>query len=107
MTEIIQREASSCTLTQLTSKLIPEVIGREIEKTVDPTGEIKKVLEDDKPTASAPALPPTPAAPPTPSVPASPPVGNIAANGATNPTAPIPANPPLPETASTPAEAKS
>ncbi|KAK4042911.1 ribosomal S3Ae family-domain-containing protein [Parachaetomium inaequale] len=32
MTEIIQREASSCTLTQLTSKLIPEVIGREIEK---------------------------------------------------------------------------
>lgn len=32
MTEIIQREAASCTLTQLTSKLIPEVIGREIEK---------------------------------------------------------------------------
>jgi small subunit ribosomal protein S3Ae len=32
MVEIIQREASSCTLTQLTSKLIPEVIGREIEK---------------------------------------------------------------------------
>lgn len=32
MTEIIQREASSCTLQQLTSKLIPEVIGREIEK---------------------------------------------------------------------------
>lgn len=32
MTDIIQREASSCTLTQLTSKLIPEVIGREIEK---------------------------------------------------------------------------
>ncbi|KFY25487.1 hypothetical protein V493_04626 [Pseudogymnoascus sp. VKM F-4281 (FW-2241)] len=32
MTEIIQREASSCTLTQLTAKLIPEVIGREIEK---------------------------------------------------------------------------
>ena len=32
MTEIIQREATSCTLTQLTSKLIPEVIGREIEK---------------------------------------------------------------------------
>jgi small subunit ribosomal protein S3Ae len=32
MTEIIQREASSCTLTQLTTKLIPEVIGREIEK---------------------------------------------------------------------------
>ncbi|KAF5524145.1 40S ribosomal protein S1 [Colletotrichum aenigma] len=32
MTEIIQREASTCTLTQLTSKLIPEVIGREIEK---------------------------------------------------------------------------
>ncbi|KAF4634664.1 hypothetical protein G7Y89_g3441 [Cudoniella acicularis] len=32
MTEIITREASSCTLTQLTAKLIPEVIGREIEK---------------------------------------------------------------------------
>lgn len=32
MTDIIQREATSCTLNQLTSKLIPEVIGREIEK---------------------------------------------------------------------------
>jgi len=32
MTEIMQREASSCTLAQLTQKLIPEVIGREIEK---------------------------------------------------------------------------
>ncbi|TVY85184.1 40S ribosomal protein S1 [Lachnellula suecica] len=32
MTDIIQREAQSCTLTQLTAKLIPEVIGREIEK---------------------------------------------------------------------------
>lgn len=32
MTEIIQREASSCTLNQLVTKLIPEVIGREIEK---------------------------------------------------------------------------
>ena len=32
MVEIIQREASSCTLTALTNKLIPEVIGREIEK---------------------------------------------------------------------------
>jgi small subunit ribosomal protein S3Ae len=32
MVEIIQREASSCTLAQLTAKLIPEVIGREIEK---------------------------------------------------------------------------
>ena len=32
MTEIIQREATSCTLSQLTGKLIPEVIGREIEK---------------------------------------------------------------------------
>ncbi|EGD92917.1 40S ribosomal protein S1 [Trichophyton tonsurans CBS 112818] len=31
MTEIMQRQASSCTLTQLT-KLVPEVIGREIEK---------------------------------------------------------------------------
>ncbi len=32
MTEIIQREATSCTLQQLVSKLIPESIGREIEK---------------------------------------------------------------------------
>ncbi|KAH7051265.1 40S ribosomal protein S3Ae [Macrophomina phaseolina] len=32
MTEIMSREASSCTLSQLTTKLIPEVIGREIEK---------------------------------------------------------------------------
>ncbi|KAJ5812570.1 40S ribosomal protein S1 [Penicillium riverlandense] len=32
MTEIMQREAASCTLSQLTHKLIPEVIGREIEK---------------------------------------------------------------------------
>ncbi|OQE08561.1 hypothetical protein PENVUL_c009G09164 [Penicillium vulpinum] len=32
MVEIIQREASTCTLSQLTHKLIPEVIGREIEK---------------------------------------------------------------------------
>ena len=32
MVEIIQREASSCTLSQLTTKMIPEVIGREIEK---------------------------------------------------------------------------
>ncbi|KAF8471916.1 putative 40S ribosomal protein S1 [Kalaharituber pfeilii] len=32
MVEIIQREATSCTLAQLTTKFIPEVIGREIEK---------------------------------------------------------------------------
>ncbi|KAL0262252.1 ribosomal 40S subunit protein S1B [Diplodia seriata] len=32
MTEIMSREAASCTLSQLTTKLIPEVIGREIEK---------------------------------------------------------------------------
>lgn len=32
MTDIIQREATSCTLSQLVTKLIPEVIGREIEK---------------------------------------------------------------------------
>jgi sec-independent protein translocase protein TatB len=82
-------------------------IGHEIEKAVDPTGEIKKVMEEDKPGASAPALSPAPAVASTPSVSASPPAGNIAANGAANPAAPIPANPPLPETASTPAEAKS
>lgn len=32
MVEIMQREVSNVTLAQLTSKLIPEVIGREIEK---------------------------------------------------------------------------
>jgi small subunit ribosomal protein S3Ae len=32
MMDIMTREAQSCTLTQLTAKLIPEVIGREIEK---------------------------------------------------------------------------
>jgi sec-independent protein translocase protein TatB len=82
-------------------------IGREIEKTVDPTGEIKKAMEEDKPAASAPALSPAPAVAPTPSVPASPPAGNIATNGAAEPAASAPVNPPLPETASTPAELKS
>lgn len=33
MTDIMLRESSSCTLNQLVQKLIPEVIGREIEKT--------------------------------------------------------------------------
>lgn len=32
MSEVIQREAANCTLAQVVSKLIPEVIGREIEK---------------------------------------------------------------------------
>jgi len=32
MVEIIQRESSTCTLKELTAKLIPEVMGREIEK---------------------------------------------------------------------------
>jgi len=32
MVDIMAREASQCTLSQLTTKLIPEVIGREIEK---------------------------------------------------------------------------
>ena len=32
MVDIMQREAQSCTLSQLTTKLIPEVMGREIEK---------------------------------------------------------------------------
>ncbi|KAI7516362.1 40S ribosomal protein, partial [Hortaea werneckii] len=32
MTDIMAREASSCTLTQLVTKLIPEVMGREMEK---------------------------------------------------------------------------
>ncbi|RMY03167.1 hypothetical protein D0868_07593 [Hortaea werneckii] len=32
MTDVMAREASSCTLTQLVTKLIPEVMGREMEK---------------------------------------------------------------------------
>lgn len=32
MVEIMQREVSNCSLSQLTAKLIPEVVGREIEK---------------------------------------------------------------------------
>ncbi len=32
MFEVMQKEASSCSLKELVSKLIPEVIGREIEK---------------------------------------------------------------------------
>ncbi|GMF77383.1 unnamed protein product [[Candida] boidinii] len=32
MMEIMSREVSNCTLAQLTTKLIPEAIGREIEK---------------------------------------------------------------------------
>jgi len=32
MVDIMQREAQSCSLSQLTQKLIPEVMGREIEK---------------------------------------------------------------------------
>jgi len=32
MVDIMAREASSCTLSQLTTKLIPEVMGREMEK---------------------------------------------------------------------------
>jgi len=32
MTDIMSKEASKCTLSQLTTKLIPEFIGREIEK---------------------------------------------------------------------------
>jgi len=32
MTDIMAREAQSCSLSQLTTKLIPEVMGREIEK---------------------------------------------------------------------------
>ncbi|KAI0463214.1 ribosomal 40S subunit protein S1B [Komagataella kurtzmanii] len=35
MVEIMQREVSNVTLAQLTSKLIPEVIGREIEKAAE------------------------------------------------------------------------
>lgn len=32
MVDIMQKEAQACTLSQLTNKLIPEVMGREIEK---------------------------------------------------------------------------
>lgn len=45
MVEIIQREASSCTLSQLTTKLIPEVIGREIEKATQGIYPLQNVCE--------------------------------------------------------------
>ena len=48
MVEIIQREASSCTLSQLTTKLIPEVIGREIEKATQgiyPLQNVRKITK--------------------------------------------------------------
>jgi small subunit ribosomal protein S3Ae len=47
MIDIIQREATSCTLTQLTSKLIPEVIGREIEKATQGIYPLQNVCESD------------------------------------------------------------
>ena len=48
MTELITREASSCNLQQLTSKLIPEVIGREIEKATQgiyPLQNVRRLIE--------------------------------------------------------------
>ena len=48
MTEIIVREASTCTLTQLTAKLIPEVIGREIEKATQGIYPLQNVRFDDR-----------------------------------------------------------
>lgn len=45
MIDIMQREASSCTLTQLTAKLIPEVIGREIEKSTQGIYPLQNVRE--------------------------------------------------------------
>ena len=47
MVEIIQREASSCTLSQLTTKLIPEVIGREIEKATQGIYPLQNVSPQD------------------------------------------------------------
>jgi len=44
MFDIIQREAASCTLSQLVSKLIPEVIGREIEKACQGIYPLQNVL---------------------------------------------------------------
>lgn len=52
MTDIIQREASSYTLTQLTSKLIPEVIGREIEKSTQGIYPLQNVSRHLEPPAT-------------------------------------------------------
>ncbi|ODV63358.1 40S ribosomal protein eS1 [Ascoidea rubescens DSM 1968] len=43
MIEIMRREVSNCTLSQLTSKLIPEIIGREIEKSTHSNYPLKDV----------------------------------------------------------------
>jgi small subunit ribosomal protein S3Ae len=50
MTEIIQREAASCTLSQLTHKLIPEVIGREIEKSTQGIYPLQNVSSSSRAT---------------------------------------------------------
>ena len=50
MTDIMAREASSCTLTQLVTKLIPEVMGREIEKSTQgiyPLQNVRNTLSGD------------------------------------------------------------
>lgn len=47
MTEIIQREAASCSLSQLTTKLIPEGIGREIEKATQGIYPLQNVRFDE------------------------------------------------------------
>jgi len=60
MTEIIQREASSVTLSQLTTKLIPEVIGRDIEKSTQGIYPLQNVQSEksnsSKPPSSTSAL---------------------------------------------------
>ena len=52
MVEIIQREATSCSLSQLTTKLIPEVIGREIEKATQGIYPLQNVRSSKKQLSS-------------------------------------------------------
>ena len=47
MTDIMQKEAQACTLSQLTTKLIPEVIGREIEKSTQGIYPLQNVCLND------------------------------------------------------------
>jgi len=44
MTEIIQREASSVDLNDFVTKLIPEIVGREIEKSTEGIFPLQNVL---------------------------------------------------------------
>jgi small subunit ribosomal protein S3Ae len=56
MTDIMQREASGCSLAQLTTKLIPEVIGREIEKATQGIYPLQNVSDPALPGLTEPSM---------------------------------------------------